>query len=110
MPNFVIADPKAQGGWTHIWLMRTNNGGFVEVERPCRFVLDRDRLVLIQVDIEIGGAMVPATQEETHDLLDSLVNANPGVIDDPESCGLEASDRLPAWCVSPASEASNERI
>ena len=98
MPNYVIADTEAHGGWTHIWLTQTDKGGFLEVERPCRFVLDRDRLELIHVDIEIGGAMVPATQVEMDDLLDSLLNANPDVLDHPETCGLEATDRLPAWC------------
>ncbi len=67
------------------------------MERPCRFVLDRVRVRLVHLDIEIDGTMVPATAEEAEDLLDSLVNANPDVIDDPKSYGFQTSNRLPAW-------------
>lgn len=43
------------------------------------------------------GTMVPATKEETEDLLGRLVNANPDVIDDPKAYGFQTSNRLSAW-------------
>jgi hypothetical protein len=98
MPRYIIADPVSSSGWTHIWNVHTRaRGPIVEVERQCRIVLDQDRLRLVRVDIEIGGTMVPATSEEAEDLLDSLVNANPDIIDDPKSHGLQTTNRLPAW-------------
>jgi hypothetical protein len=98
MPGYIIADPDSSSGWTHIWNVQTRaRGPIVEVERQCRFVLDRDRLRLVHVDVEIGGTMVRATSEETEDLRESLVNANPDVIDDPKSHGLQTTNRLPAW-------------
>ncbi|MBR1158104.1 hypothetical protein [Bradyrhizobium elkanii] len=97
MPTYIIADPDSSCGWTHIWNVHTRVGDVVDVERPCRFVLDRVRVRLVHLDIEINGTMVPATAEEAEDLLDSLVNANPDVIDDPKSYGFQTSNRLPAW-------------
>lgn len=98
MSRYVIADPDAGCGWTHIWMVQDGAGGSIEAERACRFVLDRRLVRLVHVDVEIDDIMVPATAQELNDLLDSLLNANPDVIDDPVSCGLAASNRLPAWC------------
>jgi hypothetical protein len=80
MPTYIIADPDSSCGWTHIWNVHTSVGDVVDVERPCRFVLDRVRVRLVHLDIEIDGTMVPATAEEAEDLLDSPVNANPDVM------------------------------
>ena len=98
MPRFIISDPDTSGGWSHIWKVETDAGDLIDVERTCRFVLDTDQERLVHVDIDVDGTMVLATRDEVEDLLDSLVIANPDVFDDPESCGLEVSNRLPAWC------------
>lgn len=63
----------------------------------CRFVMDRDCLDMVQVDVEAAGNMRAATDDEIADLLDSIHNANPEVIDDPKSYGFSVTKRLPRW-------------
>jgi hypothetical protein len=73
----------------------------LEVERICRFVLDSNDLRLVRADIEHGNMFIRATSFEADDLLDSLVHGNPGLLDKPESFGLESGTELPAWCGVP---------
>ena len=36
--RYVVADPCANSGWSHIWLEHSDSLGPTEVERLCRFV------------------------------------------------------------------------
>lgn len=84
--------------WTHIWLKSSPAGDPVELERPCRFVFDRKRVSLVRLDILVGDKWASANRDEKHDLLDSLVNGNPFLLDNPEAHGLTLSGRQPDWC------------
>jgi hypothetical protein len=96
MARYIVADH----GWSHIWMSRSDDGSPIEVERSCRFVLDRERLCLLHVDIDVEGKWVVATPAEAQDLLDSLVHGNPDLVDDPDIYGLEVRDSLPTWYAS----------
>jgi hypothetical protein len=91
--KYIVADR-----WTHIWLESSATGDPIEVKRPCRFVFDRKRVDLVRLDIQIGDKLVRANRDEESDLLDSLVNGNPFLLDDPEAYGLALSGSLPEWC------------
>lgn len=93
MPQYIVAN-----SWSHIFLEEDQRGISVERERTCRFVMDRDDLDMVRVDVEVDGNMRAATDAETADLLDSIVNANPDVIDDPKRYGFSITEQLPRWC------------
>ena len=99
MSKYIIADPKINDGWTHLFLETADDAeGLVEVERGCRFVFDRERLELVHVDVEVGDRMVPASSSAADALLDSLLHGNPFFVDEPDTFGLGVSDHLPDWC------------
>ncbi len=78
--------------WTHI---------FVEDGRPrersTRFVFDTQTRMIPVMDIMRDNKWRGASEAEKDDLLDSLVNANPEAIENPEEWELEQTDVLPDW-------------
>ncbi|MGY8632630.1 hypothetical protein RAD15_09090 [Bradyrhizobium sp. 14AA] len=92
MSRYIIADPAQGMGWGHIFSEKGS-----ERERMTRFVFDKETASLIYVDVDRMG-MAPTTNTEIADLEDSLKNANPEALEDPESWELVESDALPAWC------------
>jgi hypothetical protein len=96
MPTYLSAD-----GWPHIFLESTAGAEPLEVGRICRFVLDSNDLRLLRADVEHGNMFIRATSFEADDLIDSLLHGNPGLLDEPESFGLECGTELPAWCGVP---------
>jgi hypothetical protein len=93
MPTYLSAD-----GWVHIFLEYPAGAEPLEVERTCRLVLDSNDLRLLRADVEHGNMFIRATSFEADDLLDSLLHGNPCLLDEPERCGLECGNELPAWC------------
>jgi len=98
MTRYIVADPDDGPGWSHIWRIQDAAGASIDVERACRFAFDRRAARLVQLDIDVGGIMMPASDAQVDDLLDSLLNANFDAIEDPGSHGLSASRSLPKWC------------
>lgn len=101
MSRYIIAhcDRDVGAGWGHIF-----SEGSREVERDTRFVWDCDAEKLIHLDIMRDNKWREASQDEILDLEDSLKNANPDALDNPDDWGLDASDDLPAWCAAPSSD------
>ena len=95
-----IADAEAEegAGWNHIFVY-----GDETVERLCRFAYDTEEEALVAIEISRGpfiGRYESASVDEIADVEDSLKNANPDAIDNPDSWGLISSNELPEWCVS----------
>jgi hypothetical protein len=101
MPRYVVADPALGRGWSHIFSERNSEGKAVERERLTRFIYDTERQMLVQLDVDHQG-LIPADGVETADVEDSLKNANPEAIEDPDENGLIGTDELPDWCRIPA--------
>lgn len=98
MSRYVIADPEEGAGWSHIFVY-----GDETVERLCRFVYDTEEEMLVALEVGKGpfsGRYEAASTDEIADVEDSLKNANPDAIDNPDGWGLISSDELPEWYVS----------
>lgn len=96
MTRYIIADADAAkgSGWLHYF---EEEGRFVE--RETRFAFDRDFGRLAQLDIRRGPKWQAATTDEIANLEDSLVEANPEALVEPEAWGLTVSDELPDWAL-----------
>lgn len=87
--------PYIHGDWTHLFSIARR-------EDAVRFVFDtRDnRIVAMQVaDGPVGGSYVNATSAQIADVEDSLKNANPGALEDPDDWGLTRAYEPPAWAI-----------
>lgn len=88
MTDYIVAK-----SWSHIFL-EEEDGLMVEKERECRFVLDRYRLRFVRAEVLGQDGVRAATDHESDDLLDSVLNSQPGLIDAPSSYGLIETDSL----------------
>lgn len=79
-------------GWTHIFM---EDGR--QKERSTRFAFDTQTRTLAVMDITRDNKWHAADDVEKADLLDSLVNANPQALENPEDWDIERSDTLPDW-------------
>lgn len=87
--------PYIHGDWTHLFSIARR-------EDAVRFVFDTrdDRIVAMQVaDGPVGGSYVNATSAQIADVEDSLKNANPGALEDPDDWGLTRAYEPPAWAI-----------
>ena len=89
----VVAHRSAGNLWGHIF---EEAGGRI-CERHCRFVYDTEDEAIIHLEIRRGNAWQSATDDEMADVEDSLKNANPEAIEDPDSHGLRVTNDLPDW-------------
>lgn len=97
MPRYIVADPDQGKGWGHIFSEFDELDRPVERERMTRFVFDVEQACLVHLEIDRIG-MAVANAIEIADVEDSLKNANPDALKDPETWGLIGSDVLPEWC------------
>jgi hypothetical protein len=104
MSEYIVADLDGGSGWNHIWVEHSDAQGAMEIERACRFVLDRELMTFLHLEIFKEGHFVPATPSEAADLFDSVVHGNPWCLDDPDAYGLCLQDRLPPWCACDRTE------
>ena len=79
-------------GWTHIF---SEDGR--EVERETRWIYDRETKALVILDIKRDQKWREASDAEKADVLDSLVNGNPGCLDNPDDWDFEVSAELVDW-------------
>lgn len=101
MPRYIISDPDQGMGWGHIFSeYDLDTDRPVERERITRFVFDTEQGCLVHLEIDRMG-LAAADAAEVADVEDSLKNANPQALEDPETWGLIGSDMLPEWCVAP---------
>jgi hypothetical protein len=101
--RYVISDPATNTGWTHLFERREFVRGQLSdviLELECRFVYDRTERKLLHLDVIEHGLVTPGSETDRCDLEDSLENANPYAIEDPQDAGLDVSNELPAWCES----------
>lgn len=99
--RYVISDPATNSGWAHLFERReVVRGKLSDVirELECRFVYDRSERKLLHLDVIERGVVTAASEEDCCDLEDSLENANPDVIKEPQDQGLDVSNELPEWC------------
>lgn len=80
------------GIWTHLF---EEDGR--TVERECRIAFDLEARSMTAMSVKRGHRWHSATNDERADLTDSLVNANPEALDDPEGWDLETAEKLPDW-------------
>lgn len=97
--RYVIADNPGSL-WGHIF----RDG---EPEIMTRFVFDLEDRRLVAGGYQGGYSQsgpwwADMSAEMLADLQDSLVNANPDALDNPEYWGLLSSDELPEWAARPA--------
>ena len=86
-PRYVVAN-----GWTHIF-----SEGRREVERITRWAFDRQKGRLVRLHIQRNHKWRESRRSELLDVEDSIMNANPDTLIDPEGWDLAESDDLPAW-------------
>jgi hypothetical protein len=89
------AKPKYFAGeWSHIFKGEAR-------ERNTRIVLDVGSQTLVRLQVQrnrsIADSFSAASLDEIADLLDSLINSNGELFEDPEDYGLEGVDQLPVW-------------
>lgn len=80
------------GAWTHIF---SEDGR--EIERTTRWVYDRQETCLLFMDIRRDQKWRYAVHAEIEDVFDSLVNGNPGCLDNPQDWDFDESDAPPNW-------------
>lgn len=98
VPRYIIADPALAKGWTHIFAeLDKDTGKEVERERDLRFVYDTEAGKLIHLDVYNTTGPYAANAAEIADVEDSLKNANPEALENPDEYGIAASDDLPSW-------------
>lgn len=97
MSRFIIADPEQGAGWGHIFEEVRESGGAKQRERMLRFVFDRRDDRLEHLDVKWGHKWIEGSRFDREDVEDSLKNANPEALEDPEEWGLLVSDTLPDW-------------
>lgn len=97
MARYVIADPDQGAGWGHIFEEVHENGKKKARERMLRFVFDLESEALAHLDVQWGQKWIEGSRFDREDVEDSLKNANPEALEDPEDWGLIASDELPDW-------------
>lgn len=83
----------ACNGWSHIFLEAERG----EVERTTRWVYDREEETLLFLDIHRDQKWRVSTLAELDDLSDSLINGNPGCLDNPDQWSFVESDTPPNW-------------
>ena len=71
----------------------------------CKFAYDLDEEELVAAQVKVNGAWEEAGRSVLNDLEDSLKDANPDALDDPEAYGLLASEELPEWAAPAATPA-----
>ena len=67
------------------------------IERHCRFVYDNEEEELARADIRVDHRWIRAGRHSLNDLEDSLKDANPEALEDPEAWNLGQSDEMPDW-------------
>ncbi len=97
MARYVIADPDEGAGWGHLFENVHGNGKTVTRERMLRFVFDTQAEELVHLDVQLGHKWMEGSRFDREDVEDSLKNANPGALEEPEYWGLLSSDELPEW-------------
>lgn len=90
MPQYLIADPDAGYGWSHIFAEK-HGGRVMHVERMTRFAIDVETEEFAHLDVD--GE--PGSEEDKKDLLESLHHND--AFEEPQTWGLVIADRLPAW-------------
>lgn len=95
--RYIIADDEGSL-WGHLFEGDTSESG-KQIERTCRFVFDTqtDKLVAAGIMGKNGSDFDPATKDECADLEESLIDANPDALTQPEQWGLRCARELPAW-------------
>lgn len=99
MARYVIADPDQGAGWGHLFEEVRDGGKPKTRERMLRFVFDLEANALVHLDVQWGRAWMEGSRFDREDVEDSLCNANPGALEDPEHWGLISSESLPDWAV-----------
>lgn len=90
------ADPENErflsGNWSHIF----TQGG---PDTHTRIVFDKEenRVVAMELHAPRFGGWIQATRSHREDVTDSIVNANPEALTEPENWGLSSSDAPPMW-------------
>jgi hypothetical protein len=92
-PRYVVADH-----WGHIFDDRSG-------EVMTRFAYDRAEGRMVHVQYQRDHAWHDGDAATVADVEDSLKNANPDAIVNPQDWDLEATDELPDWAPEPASPA-----
>lgn len=82
------------GQWEHLF-----DEGDRDRNRLCDIVFDTTLNKVIHMSVQRDQKMRPSTQIERDDLTDSLVNANPEAIDNPEEWDLQRTSLLPDWAI-----------
>lgn len=89
--KYIIADEDHEL-WGHFF---EEDGEFNE--RHCRFVYDSVEEELHKLEINRDNRWQTASRNDYDNLEDSLKNANPQALDNPEEWGLGQSDSVPPW-------------
>jgi len=97
MARYVIADPDQGAGWGHLFEEVRENGKNVPRERMLRFVFDLETNELAHLDVQWGSKWREGSRFDRDDVEDSLKNANPDALENPEYWGLISSEELPDW-------------
>lgn len=80
------------GGWSHIFA-----GSGYERERLGRILFDRLENRLVALDLHTSFGRKVASTIAIQDVEDSLINANPEALINPEHYGLSHGDSMPEW-------------
>jgi len=85
--------PYIHGAWTHLF-----GSGRQETTVHLVYGLKEERIVAMQIqDGPSSDNCVPASRAEIDDVEDSLKNANPEALENPEDYGLSRGYVLPVW-------------
>ncbi len=88
---YIIAD-ETHELWGHFF---EEDDGYNE--RHCRFVYDDIEEHVEKLEIRRDSRWCTASRSDYANLEDSLKNANPDALENPEDWGLGVSNRLPDW-------------
>jgi hypothetical protein len=86
-----VIDPVWMSGeWSHLFV---EDGR--QVERQCDLVFDLKAMQVVEMNVQRDHRWEASTQIERDDVTDSLVNANPEAIADPEENGFDTAFERP---------------
>jgi len=91
-----VIDPVWMSGeWSHLFV---EDGR--QVERQCDLVFDLRTSQVVEMNVQRAGRWETASRIECEDVTDSLVNANPEAIEDPEENGFDTAFERPSLMVA----------